>query len=313
MRYAYYPGCALHSTGAEFDLSLRAICAPLGVELEEVPGWICCGSTPAHSVSRLLALALPVANLGLVEEMGSREVVVPCASCFRRLKSGDHETASRPEVRARVNQVVDRPYRGTVKISHPLEILSQPEMLPRIAGLAREDLSRLKVACYYGCLLTRPPEVMQFDCCEYPMSMDAVLRAAGVTTLDWDFKTMCCGAAFSLTETGIVYKLSADILDEALEVGANAIAVACPLCHANLDARQAEIEQRADKRYGLPVFYFTQLIGLAMGIAAAELGVDRHLVDAGDLIAGRRRAAEREPVPAVTRDGRATREVTNRG
>ncbi len=298
MRYAYYPGCALHSTGLEFGLSLRAICPALGIELEEVPGWICCGSTPAHSVSRLLALALPVANLSLVEEMGSDEVVVPCASCFRRLKAGHHETASRPEMLERVNRVVERPYRGGVEIRHPLAILSEREMLRQVARLASEDLSQLKVACYYGCLLTRPPEVMQFDRHEYPMSMDAVLRAAGISTLDWDCKTSCCGAAFSLTETEIVYKLSADILDEAQAVGANAIAVACPLCHANLDTRQAEIEEIEEKRYGLPVFYFTQLLGLAMGMPAAELGVDRHLVDAAELLRGEPAAAE--PEPAVT-------------
>lgn len=297
MKYAYYPGCALHSTGIEFGLSLRAICPELGIELEEIPGWICCGSTPAHSVSRLLALALPVANLSLVEEMGSSEVVVPCASCFRRLKSGHHETAGRPEMLERVNQVIERPYGGSVEISHPLEILSQPEMLQQVARQASEDLSRLKVACYYGCLLTRPPEVMQFDRHEYPMSMDAVLRSAGITTLDWDFKTMCCGAAFSLTKTEIVYKLSADILEEARAVGANAIAVACPLCHANLDTRQAEIEERTKRRYGLPVFYFTQLIGLAMGIPAGELGIDRHLVDPGELIA--RQPDAQEPELAV--------------
>jgi heterodisulfide reductase subunit B len=298
MKYAYYPGCALHSTGVEFDLSLRAICPGLGVELEEVPGWICCGSTPAHSVSRLLALALPVANLCLVEEMGAEEVVVPCASCFRRLKAGHHETASCPELLERVNRIVEQPYRCSVEISHPLEILSGGEMPQRIAELAGEDLSHLKVACYYGCLLTRPPAVMQFDRHEYPMSMDAVLRAAGITTLDWDCKTSCCGAAFSLTETEIVYKLSADILEEAQAVGANAIAVACPLCHANLDTRQAEIEERQAKRYGLPVFYFTQLLGLAMGIPAAELSVDRHLVDAAELLAGEPAAVE--PELAVT-------------
>ena len=299
MRYAYYPGCALHSTGVEFDLSLRAICPGLEIELEEVPGWICCGSTPAHSVSRLLALALPVANLCLVEEMGSEEVVVPCASCFRRLKAGHHETTTRPEMMETVNRVVDHPYRGSVEIHHPLEILSTPAMLGEIESRATADLSRLRVACYYGCLLTRPPEVMRFDRHEYPMSMDAVLRAAGITTLDWDAKTLCCGAALSLTETEIVYRLSAEILDEALAVGANAIAVACPLCHANLDMRQAEIEQRAKKRYGLPVFYFTQLLGLAMGVAAAELGIDRHLVAADDLLASGGEAVA-EPELAVS-------------
>ncbi|MDH3744202.1 MAG: CoB--CoM heterodisulfide reductase iron-sulfur subunit B family protein [Acidobacteriota bacterium] len=284
MRYAYYPGCSLHSTGSEFDLSLRAVSPRLGLELEEVEGWICCGSTPAHSVSGLLALALPVANLSLVERMRREEVVVPCASCFRRLKAGHHETTESPEVMERVNAVVEPPYQGTVEIRHPLEILSAPEMLRRISTLATKDLSHLRVACYYGCLLTRPPEVMRFDRHEYPMSMDTVLRAAGITTLEWNSKTMCCGAAFSLTETEIVYKLTADILEEARAAGANASAVACPLCHANLDTRQSEIEERLERTFGLPAFYFTQLLGLAMGIPAGRLGIGKHLVDAGGLL-----------------------------
>jgi heterodisulfide reductase subunit B len=285
MKYAYYPGCSLHSTGSEFDMSLKAICARLGVELEEVNGWICCGSTPAHSVSGLLSLALPVANLCLIEKMGRQEVVVPCASCFRRLKSGHHETTTQPEVLAKVNRVVDEPYNGTVRIIHPLELFSGANMLSVMSERATTDLSHLKVVCYYGCLLTRPPKVMQFDQYEYPMSMDTVLRAAGITTLDWDFKTMCCGAAFSLTETEIVYKLSADILDEAQAVGANAVAVACPLCHANLDMRQGEIEAQRQKKYRLPIFYFTELLGLAMGIPGAELGLDKHLVETEGLLA----------------------------
>jgi heterodisulfide reductase subunit B len=289
MKYAYYPGCSLHSTGSEFDLSLRAVCSGLGVELQEVEGWICCGSTPAHSVSGLLSVALPVANLCLVETMKMDEVVVPCASCFRRLKSGHHETTTSPELMAKVNRVVDMPYKGTVGIVHPLEVLCGEEMLARITRRSRADLSHLRVVCYYGCLLTRPPKVMQFDQHEYPMSMDIVLRAAGITTLDWDFKTMCCGAAFSLTETDIVCKLSGDILDEAQSVGANAIAVACPLCHANLDMRQGEIEEKRAKEYGLPVFYFTQLLALAMGIPGDELGLEKHLVATEGLIGKRTR------------------------
>jgi heterodisulfide reductase subunit B len=287
MKYAYYPGCSLHSTGSEFDESLKAICPKLGIQLEEVRGWVCCGSTPAHSVSELLAVALPAANLRLVEEMQLREVVVPCASCFRRLKSGHHETATRPELREKVNRVLDSPYEGTVQVRHALGILSSGEMLRKISELSTTDISHLKVACYYGCLLTRPPKVMQFDQAEYPISMDRVLRAAGAMTVDWDFKTMCCGAAFSLTETEIVHKLTADILVEARAVGANAIAVACPLCHSNLDIRQSEIEAKLDRQFGLPIFYFTQLVGLAMGIPADDLGIGKHLVDPGELIPGR--------------------------
>ena len=142
-------------------------------------------------------------------------------------------------------------------------------------------------------------EVMQFDQHEYPMSMDTVLRSAGITTVDWDCKTACCGAAFSLTETGIVHKLSAEILDEAVAVGANALAVACPLCHSNLDARQGEIEDISDVSYGLPVFYFTQLLGLAMGVPAGKLGIARHLVDAQPLLRSAAMTAKEGSRPAA--------------
>lgn len=283
-KYAYYPGCSLHSAGCEFDISLRAVAPRLGIELEEIDGWVCCGSTPAHSVSELLAIALPVANLRLVEKMKMGEVVVPCASCFRRLKAGNHEIEARPELREKIDRIVESRYEGTVQVRHALEVMAQGELLRKIEDLATEDLSHLKVACYYGCLLTRPPKVMEFDQCEYPVSMDRVLRAAGAETLDWDFKTMCCGAAFSVSETELVYKLTGDILEEALKVGANAIAVACPMCHSNLDLRQEEIEEKAGKEYGLPVLYFTQVIGLSMGIPAGDLGIDKHMVDASKLI-----------------------------
>jgi heterodisulfide reductase subunit B len=292
MKYAYYPGCSLHSAGSEFDISLKAICPPLGIDLEEINGWICCGSTPAHSVSELLAISLPVANLCLVEAMGREEVVVPCASCFRRLKSGHHETMADPKLREKVNRVVDKPYNGGVQVRHALEIFLKDEMLGRIAERATADLSHLKVVSYYGCLLTRPPKVMQFDQYEYPMSMDKVLGAAGITTLDWDFKTMCCGAAFSVTETDIVYKLTGDILEEAQAVGANAVAVACPMCHANLDGRQGEIEQKLGRKFGMPIFYFSQLLGLALGISGEELGLGKHLVEAEGLVGPRKK----EPV-----------------
>ncbi len=284
MKYAYYPGCSLHSAGSEFDLSMRQVCPRLGIELEEIPGWICCGTTAAHSCSRLLSVALPLANLSLVEQMGMSEVVAPCASCFARLRTSQHETAEDPELLEQANSLLDTPYEGTAQALHPLEILSTDDGLARLREGVQCDLSHLNAACYYGCLLTRPPNVMQFDEHEYPRSMDRVLRAIGVRTLDWDLKTMCCGAAFALTDTEIVYKLTGEILDEAKAVGANAIAVACPLCHANLDMRQEEIEAKSGKELDLPVFYFTQLVGLALGIPPRDLGIDKHLVSAEELI-----------------------------
>ena len=281
-KYAYYPGCSLHSTAAEYDISFRAVCEKLDIELQEIGGWICCGTSPAHSTSQLLSLALPLENLRLAGADGFGKVVAPCAACFSRLKHAQHETAADPELGKQLTQVIDAPLPQGVSVVHPLEIFDTSE----IGRAVTTTLPGMKVVCYYGCLLTRPPKVMQFDECEYPMSMDHLLRALGITTLDWSYKTDCCGGAFALTETDVVLKLTHDILEDAKAVGANAIAAACPLCHANLDTRQAEVEQQYEASYSIPVFYFTQLMGLALGILPDRLGIQRHFVSADELLSG---------------------------
>ena len=284
MKYAYYPGCSLHSTAKEYDRSLRAVCEKVGIELEEVKNWICCGSTPAHATSKLLSLALPLKNLAEIEKSGFREVIVPCAACFSRFKIALHEIDTEPRLAAEVEGIIEHKFRDGVKVYHPLDILSNSAELSTLTELVKNDLSGLKVVCYYGCLLTRPPKVTGFDVCEYPQSMDKILQAVGVSTLDWSYKTDCCGASFALTRTEIVLKLSRDILEGAKSVGADAIAVACPMCHVNLDTRQEEIEQKYQVTYHLPIFYFTQLMGLAFDIPAEKLLLKRHLVDSEDLL-----------------------------
>jgi heterodisulfide reductase subunit B len=279
--YGYYPGCSLHSTALEYDISFRAVCKKLDVNLEEIKDWICCGASSAHSYSKVLSIALPLHSLIAAEKMGIKEVVVPCAACFTRLKHAAYETAHNPEMTARMGEIFDEQLPKTIKVLHPLEIFTNGI---DVAGAQVRELSNLNVACYYGCLLTRPPKVMQFDEAEYPMSMDLLLRSLGVKTLDWSYKTDCCGGAFSLTETDIVRKLIHDIFEEAKAVGANAIAVACPLCHANLDTRQPEVEREYSTKYNLPVLYFTQILGLALGIPAEQLGMEKHFVSAEGII-----------------------------
>lgn len=280
-KYAYYPGCSLHSMGAEYDISFRAVCDKLGLMIQEIAGWICCGTTPAHCTSKLLSLALPLKNLSLVEKMEMTKVVAPCAACFSRLKTAIHEATANPELEAQLSEILNGPLPKSVDTVSPLEIFSNGL---DIKSAVTMDLAELKVVCYYGCLLTRPPKVMQFDECEYPMSMDNLLRSLGIETLDWSYKTDCCGGAVSATETDIVLKLTHDIFEEAKAVGANAISVACPLCHVNLDTRQAEVEQKYGSRYGLPIFYFTQLMGLAFGISPEKLGLQKHFVEADELL-----------------------------
>jgi heterodisulfide reductase subunit B len=282
-KYAYYPGCSLHSTGSEYDVSFRAVCEKLGIEIEEIKDWICCGTSPAHCTSRLLSLALPYQNICLAEKMGMTDIVAPCAACFARLKTAMHEAAEDPRIAGQIQEVLDMPLPESMNVVSPLEIFRNGVNL---AEAVVRPLPELKVACYYGCLLTRPSKVMQFDECEYPMTMDELLRTLGITTLDWSYKTECCGGALAMTRTDVVLKLTHDILEEAVAVGANAIAVACPLCHVNLDTRQEEVEKEYNVRYGLPIFYFTQLMALAFGIGADKLGLKKHFVSADELLAG---------------------------
>jgi len=280
-KYAYYPGCSLHSTGSEYDVSFRAVCEKIGIEIEEIEGWICCGTSPAHSSSKLLSLALPFENLCLADKMGMTDVVAPCASCFARLRTAAFEANEDPELAGQISEALDKPLPKSMNILSPIEIFHGRE---DIGATVTKDLSGLKVACYYGCLLTRPSKIMQFDECEYPMAMDELLGSMGITTLDWSHKTECCGGALAMTRTDVVLKLTRDILEEAKAVGANAIAVACPLCHVNLDTRQEEVEQEYGVKYGLPIFYFTELMALAMGVPSDELGLKKHFVGTDELL-----------------------------
>jgi heterodisulfide reductase subunit B len=177
-------------------------------------------------------------------------------------------------LKKKISEVFEYKYRGKVKVYHPLEVFVEMGV-EKIRERIRKKLTGLKVACYYGCLLTRPPKIAQFDHTEDPQSMDSLVRTLGAETMDWSFKTECCGTAMTLTRSDMVLKLSNDILREAKEAGANAIAVACPLCQANLDGRQRQIEETYQTRYGIPILYFTQLMGLAFGALPEEMGLEK--------------------------------------
>lgn len=279
MKYAYYPGCSLHSTAKEYDMSTREVANALGIELLEIPDWICCGATPAHITMHLLSLALPVKNLLKARGMNSYEVATCCAACFNRLKIANEFMEHDIEHRGKVNKIVGQEYKGEVKVRHFLDILVNVFGLKNLSERVVDKLSGLKVACYYGCLLTRPPEITQLDDLEEPHLMDDLMKTIGVEPVYWPYKTECCGASFSLTRTDIVLKLSADILQMAYDEGGQAIVVACPLCQSNLDLRQAAINRKYKKDFQMPILYFTQLVGLSLGIDAKKLGLNKHIVN----------------------------------
>lgn len=278
LRYSYYPGCSLHASAGEYDLSTRELFAALGITLTEIPDWFCCGATPAHNVDELLSLSLCAKNLELAEQVEG-DVAVACAACFSRLKFTQHILEENETKRRQVEQAIAAPVRldGTVK--HLLEILARDLGLERLSAAVKKPLAGLKVACYYGCLLTRPNDVPNLDCVEAPTIMEEVAEAVGAESVAWTHRLECCGANFTLSRPGVVLQLSNAILDSAKAAGADCIMVGCPLCHGNLDIRQKEIEGVYSTRYGLPVFYLTQLVGLALGLSADKLGLDALIVN----------------------------------
>jgi len=277
LNYSYYPGCSLHASAKEYDESTRGLFKALHIGLQEVPDWLCCGATPAHNVDELLSLSLCAKNLELSEQVEG-DLAVACAACFSRLKVAQHKLADHPDTRKQVEYALDASLAVEKPVKHLLEILANDFGLERLAAAVRKPLSGLKVACYYGCLLTRPPDVPELDCAEAPTIMERVIGAAGAEALNWSHRLECCGANFTLSRPGVVLKLSGDILASAKRAGADCLMVACPLCHGNLDIRQQEIEEASGERFAMPVFYMTQLLALAAGVPAHKLGFDSMIV-----------------------------------
>jgi len=277
MKYAYYPGCSSESTAREQDSSSRAVARKLGIDFVEIPNWSCCGATAAHQTDRLLAASLPAANLLIAQKMGL-DVVVNCAACYSRLKTANHEVATSPEMRKKVGKTLGRDYDGSVKVRHLLEVLLEDLGLETIEQRISHSLNGLKIAPYYGCLLVRPPEVTRFDDPENPTSMDRLVTALGGDSLDWPHKVECCGGGLALTRTDVVVKLTDSIIRMAQAAGADCIAVACPMCQANLDLRQSDINKETGRDYNMPVVYITQLLGLCLGISQSELGLSKLMV-----------------------------------
>jgi heterodisulfide reductase subunit B2 len=283
---AYYPGCSLHGTSGEFDRSFKATARALDLTLLEIPSWECCGNTAAHSINRLLSVALPVNELAKVEQdMKLDAVAVPCAACYSRFQAGAHEVAEDAQTAADVRAVVGRPYNGGVAVQNLVDVYHDAVGLDALKARVTRPFRGLKVACYYGCLLTRPPKVTLAEDPEYPTHMDAVVKALGCEPVQWNYKTDCCGASLALTEQGIVDDLVVRIITDAHNCGAEVVAVACPLCQTNLDGRQLEIVKKHPDWRHMPVVFLSQFVGRAIGIDDKTLGLNKHLVDVAAVMA----------------------------
>ncbi|MHB9035933.1 MAG: CoB--CoM heterodisulfide reductase iron-sulfur subunit B family protein [Armatimonadota bacterium] len=278
MKYAYYPGCSLESTGKEFGESTHLVAEALGIELVEIPDWNCCGATSAHNLDHRLSIALPARNLGIAESLGM-DVVAPCAACYNRMRGAEVELKAHVDLREEINADMEKPFTGKTTVKSALEVFTAPDVLEQVAEKTRSKLSGLRPACYYGCLLVRPPKVLGFDDPENPKSMDTAMELIGAEPVDWYFKNECCGGSFGVSKSEIVVKLTGDIISNAKKNGANCIVTACPLCLTNLEMRQAAAGQLRGEDLTMPIFYFTELMGLAMEVGGVKKCFSSHLVD----------------------------------
>jgi heterodisulfide reductase subunit B len=277
MQVGYYPGCSLESSAKEFDLSLRAIFREMGIGLQEIPDWNCCGASPAHSLNEELGMALPYRNLVKAEEASLKTVLSPCPACYSHMRHIHEKVGNDFALAKRLREIVGKEYQGRVEAKHLLDFIKEDIGLKQLRAKMKSSLKGLRVACYYGCL-TRLPGV-NVDDVENPTIMDQIVEVLGGEPVDWSHKTECCGASLSLTRTEIALRLVKLILDAAQDKRAECIAVVCPLCHSNLDVRQSVISKKYEAPYRIPIFYLPQLMGATLGLGYVQLGLDRLLVN----------------------------------
>ncbi|MBQ9405306.1 MAG: CoB--CoM heterodisulfide reductase iron-sulfur subunit B family protein [Desulfovibrio sp.] len=282
MKYAYYPGCSAKGSSKDYEMSTQAVCRQLDMVLEEIPGWNCCGSTPAHAVDTELSAALCARNLDIAARQGAQLLLTPCPSCLSNLRAAA-QRMEKPTFRQRVNELLDEPAAETFP-----EVISVMQAIARekenLVKRVRLSLKGVRLAAYYGCLMSRPAERMRFEDPENPLLMENLLAACGAEMVDFPLKTACCGAAFGIPERAMTARNSGRILELAVRLGVDAIVTACPLCQMNLDLRQTQAGRAFETRFHMPVIYYTQALGLALGFTQRELGLHKLAVSAEGLL-----------------------------
>ena len=282
MKYAYYPGCSLISSAKEYNISTKAMCEALGIDAPDVEDWNCCGATAGHAINHNLSLALPARNLAIAEESNVDTIIAPCSECFHNLAAVNKLLKGQEDERKKVNRILadaGLEFKGTIDVRHALDVVANDVGYDYLGKNKKRDLSKLKVAPYYGCLVVRPPDVANFDRLENPQTMDNIAKALSARVVDFaDYKTACCGGALILPKEDVALKLIKNILLGAKKAGANCIVVPCPMCHMNLDAKQRLVEETFGISIDLPILYFPQLVGLGLGLEPGSLGLEKNIV-----------------------------------
>jgi heterodisulfide reductase subunit B len=285
MDIGYYPGCTLHASSSLYDVQSRRVFNEVGINLKEIEDWNCCGATSAGKVNDFLAIAMPARNIGIAETDGFSEIVIPCSACYSRTLVAQKRLVDDPILKNEINTELTKKIQGTIKVSSILEVLLTKVASGELAEKVSQKLKGLKPVCYYGCMQTRfPYKVPVPDDVENPQGMETVLKVLGAKPLDWSYKTDCCGASAAVNDEETALNLMARIMKDAVARGANCLVVTCPMCQLNMDSYQDQVCEKQEIKERLPVYFITEMVGVAMGVSLEELQIDRHFVESAELL-----------------------------
>ncbi|MBU7583557.1 MAG: CoB--CoM heterodisulfide reductase iron-sulfur subunit B family protein [Nostoc sp. TH1S01] len=283
MKFSYYPGCSLHTTAREFDISTKVVMQELGIELEDLHDWSCCGGSVAGAVSHDVGMALAARNVALAQQQ-NLDLLASCSGCYnksaRAAQALENQT-ERDKITAILSEMGVSITDSKIKVRNVVDVLLNDV---DISTHIKKPLKGLKVACYYGCLLTRPADITGWDSPVFPMSMDKLAQKCGAEVVDFRSKTKCCGGSMVIPKEDVALELTKQLLDEAKSLEADCIVLACPLCATNLEIKQPDIEKKYNVNYRLPIIYITELIGLACGIAPRKIGLHKHIISTNSVL-----------------------------
>jgi heterodisulfide reductase subunit B len=295
MKLPYYPGCTLKDRSAQLETAALAAAVKLGIQLEEMPNWTCCGAVSPVSETRIMNLIAPVRILKEVQEAGADKLVTICDFCYNVLKRANLIMRNDEVKRARLNLFLSdddrrwaasgrevgqgQPYDGGVTVLHYLEMLRDEVGFETMAQAVVRPLEKLNLAAYYGCNLLRPAKEMNFDAPENPTVMEDFIRHLGGRAVDFSYRIECCGSFLGISSPPAAHRLSHTILQSARTQGADALMLSCPMCFYNLESKQKELIKEFPGFQPIPVLFFTQVLALALGLSSGSLGFDRHFVD----------------------------------
>ena len=309
MKVAYYPGCSLESSSKSYDISIKAVCRELGIELAPIEDWNCCGATEALTLSRLRGFSLVARNLALVSEE-IEDLIAPCTACYLNLKKTDTVMREYPDWRDKINRALAAAglhySPGKLRVRNFLELLYHEVGRDKLQSLVKRPLKGLRVAPYYGCQFSRP-FYEEADDPEHPKMLDRILEWLGATVIDFPLKTHCCGGHMTQISEELSSELLRRLLQNAEQYHADLIACFCPMCQLNLDAYQGQVNNYFNTNYSIPAVFFTQLMGVAFGFGPDELGFGTEIVSAWPVIDKKLRAFEEEEKRRAQEEGESKR------